>query len=220
LQREDLRLKQIGSTKTRWETAVDLVPYDQAVQRMTDEAERIYRGEADDLVWLLEHPPIYTAGTSAKDADLINPLFPVHSTGRGGQYTYHGPGQRIAYTMMDLRARGNDVRSFVAALENWIIRTLDDFGIVGERHEERVGVWVQSGSTANKIAALGIRVKRGVSLHGISLNVNPDLSHYSGIVPCGLPSFGVTSLHALGIDIPLHDIDVALKRNFDQVFHQ
>jgi lipoyl(octanoyl) transferase len=220
MQRENLTFRHSQIAPVRWETASGLVPYLEAVERMSTEAEAINRGEALELIWLLEHQPVYTAGTSANMSDLVDARFPVFSTGRGGQYTYHGPGQRIAYTMLDLRKRGNDVRAFVAALESWIIKTIAEFGILGERRENRVGVWVTSANgQENKIAALGIRIRRGISLHGISLNVNPDLSHYSGIVPCGISKHGVTSLHDLGLKVSLSDVDAALKRNFELVFH-
>jgi lipoyl(octanoyl) transferase len=217
LLRSDLTLKSGTVDEIRWETADGFVPYQTALERMDAESDAIQRGDRKELVWLLEHSPLYTAGTSAKDDDLRDARFPVHVTGRGGQHTYHGPGQRIAYTMLDLRKRGNDVRAFVAGLESWIIGTLADFGVVGERREDRVGVWVKTPTGEDKIAALGIRVRRGVSLHGISLNVDPDLSHYDGIVPCGISEFGVTSLHQLGVKASMQDVDQALRRNFERV---
>ncbi len=183
----------------------------------------IRSGRARELVWLLEHPPIYTAGTSAKPADLLQPLrFPVHVAGRGGQYTYHGPGQRVAYVMLDLKRRGEDVRAFVAALEDWLIATLAEFNVTGERREDRVGVWVrrpQKGpGVEDKIAAIGIRVRHWVTFHGVSLNVDPDLSHFSGIVPCGVEEHGVTSLVDLGLPVTMEDADIALKKAFVKVF--
>ena len=203
----------------RWEIASELVPYGAAVARMEREVEAIARGDAPELVWLLEHPPLYTAGTSAKDSDLLTPhRFPVHHTGRGGQYTYHGPGQRVAYVMLNLKTRGADVRGFVAGLEEWLIATLANFNVKGERREDRVGVWVRRHDREDKIAAIGIRVRRWVSFHGISLNVDPDLSHFDGIVPCGVKEHGVTSLVDLGLPVTLADADIALKANFEKLF--
>lgn len=205
----------------RWEASSGLVGYEEAVARMEAEAAAIAVGTAQELVWLLEHPALYTAGTSANDSDLLTPeRFPVHKTGRGGQYTYHGPGQRIAYVMLDLRKRGQDVRAFVAGLEQWIIATLAEFAITGERREDRVGVWVADGQREDKIAAIGVRLKRWVSLHGISINVDPDLSHFDGIVPCGVSAHGVTSLKALGIKAGMSDVDAALERNFSRIFRE
>src|SRR5262249_36239168 len=180
-------------------------------------------GVARELVGLLEHPPLYTAGTSAKEAQLIAPRFPVHSAGRGGQLTYHGPGQRVVYLMLDLKRRGPDVRRFVATLEEWIIRTLAKFGVAGERREDRIGVWVRrpdkDAGHEDKIAAIGIRIKRWVTLHGIAVNIDCDLSHYAGIVPCGVlePRYGVTSLADLGIKANLAEIDAVLRREFEQL---
>jgi lipoyl(octanoyl) transferase len=191
---------------------------------MEDRVAAIAEGRAPELVWLLEHPPLYTAGTSARPDDLVEARFPVHQTGRGGQFTYHGPGQRVAYVMLDLRRRTQDVRAFVAALEAWIIGTLDAFAIRGERREDRVGVWVRRPEKADgaedKIAAIGIRVRRWVTFHGISLNVEPDLSHFGGIVPCGIAErrYGVTSLVDLGLPVTMHDADVALRAAFEDVF--
>jgi lipoyl(octanoyl) transferase len=203
----------------RWEIAAGLIPYDEAVVRMEREVAAIAKGEAPELVWLLEHPALYTAGTSAKDSDLISPArFPVHHAGRGGQYTYHGPGQRVAYVMLDLKKRGQDVRAFVAGLEEWLIATLAAFNVKGERREDRVGVWVRRDTGEDKIAAIGIRVRHWVSYHGISLNVDPDLSHFDGIVPCGIREHGVTSLVDLGLPVTLADADVALKNSFQNVF--
>ena len=203
----------------RWEIAADLVPYDEAVARMEREVAAIAKDEAPELVWLLEHPALYTAGTSAKDSDLISPArFPVHHTGRGGQYTYHGPGQRVAYVMLDLKKRGQDVRAFVAGLEEWLIATLATFNVKGERREDRVGVWVRHDAGEDKIAAIGIRVRHWVSYHGISLNVDPELTHFDGIVPCGVREHGVTSLVDRGLPVTLADVDVALKNSFQKVF--
>jgi lipoyl(octanoyl) transferase len=201
-----------------WETALGLVGYEAAVERMEREAFRIAEGLAPERVWLLEHPPLYTAGTSADPRDLIEARLPVFKTGRGGQYTYHGPGQRIAYVMLDLNRRGRDARAFVAGLEQWIVATLAQLGVKGERREERVGVWVARPGREDKIAAIGIRLRRWVSFHGISLNVNPDLSHYDGIVPCGVREHGVTSLAKLGIDVPMAEVDNALRAAFEATF--
>lgn len=212
-----------------WLVAPGLTPYDDAVAFMEHRAEAIGSDEARELVWLVEHPPLYTAGTSAREADLRDGRFPVHKTGRGGQFTYHGPGQRVAYVMLDLRKRRPDVRAFVCALEDWIILTLAAFNIRGERRADRVGVWVQrpdkprglGGEMAeDKIAALGIRVRRWVTFHGMSLNVEPDLAHFSGIVPCGIAEqhFGVTSLVDLGIPVTMPEVDEILKKTFTEVF--
>lgn len=212
-----------------WRISNALVPYPAAVAFMEARAAEIAEGRAPEQIWLLEHPPIYTAGTSAKPADLKDPRFPVHSAGRGGQYTYHGPGQRVAYVMLDLRSRRPDVRAFVAALETWIIATLAEFNVAGERREDRVGVWTPrpdrpggfDGSSAeDKIAAIGVRLRRWVSLHGVSLNVEPDLSHFSGIVPCGVASahYSVTSLVDLGRPVTMNDVDLALRRQFEAIF--
>jgi lipoyl(octanoyl) transferase len=211
-----------------WQTADGLTPYPEAVEAMEARAAAIAEGRARELVWLVEHPPIYTAGTSARAADLTDPgRFPVYPTRRGGQYTYHGPGQRVAYVMLDVGARGRDVRRFVASLEEWVILTLAEFGVTGERRARRVGVWVvrpdrppaPDGSPAeDKIAAIGVRLKRWVSLHGISINVEPDLSHFSGFVPCGIADRGVTSLVDLGLPVTMADVDVALRRTFSRTF--
>lgn len=210
----------LSTAPVRWEVADGLVPYPAAVARMEAEATAIAAGEASELVWLLQHPPLYTAGTSANAKDLLSPeRFPVFPSGRGGQYTYHGPGQRIAYVMLDLKTRGQDVRAFVAGLEDWIIATLAQFNVTGERREDRVGVWVRREATReDKIAAIGIRLKRWVSLHGISLNVEPDLTHFDGIVPCGVADHGVTSLVELGLPVTMADADAALRAAFEQVF--
>jgi lipoyl(octanoyl) transferase len=221
--RSSLALALKNGLPARWEIAPGLVPYEDALARMEEETHSIAKGEVPELVWLLEHPPLYTAGTSAKDSDLVAPgRFPVHRTGRGGQYTYHGPGQRVAYVMLDLRQRGHDVRAFVAGLENWIIATLDAFNVKGERREDRVGVWVKrpekGAGVEDKIAAIGIRVRHGVSFHGISLNVDPDLSHFSGIIPCGVRDHGVTSLVDLGLPVTLEDADLALHTAYREIF--
>lgn len=212
-----------GSPPVEWVVAEGLVGYDDAVAEMERRAGLIADGLAPERVWLLEHPPLYTAGTSAKDEDLIAPeRFPVHRSGRGGQYTYHGPGQRVAYVMLDLKRREPDLRRFVAALEAWLIGTLDAFNVRGERREDRVGVWVRRPERADgaedKIAAIGIRVRRWVSFHGISLNVEPELSHFDGIVPCGVSQHGVTSLVDLGLPLVMADVDVALRAQFERIF--
>ena len=209
-----------------WRIADDPVAYPEAVALMEARAAAIAAGEAPELVWLVEHPPLYTAGTSARTADLLDQRFPVFQTGRGGQFTYHGPGQRVAYAMLDLKRRRPDVRAYVAGLEQWIIRTLDAFNVRAFRREDRVGVWVarpdKGAGYEDKIAAIGVRLKRWVSLHGIAINVEPDLAHFSGIVPCGVadPRYGVTSLVDLGLPVTMHDLDVALKRAFEEVFGQ
>ena len=189
---------------------------------MEDRVARIRENTAKELIWLLEHPSLYTAGTSAKEQDLLAPdRFPVYRAGRGGQYTYHGPGQRIAYTMLDLRKRGPDVRCFVHNLEEWVIQTLASFNVKGERREGRVGIWVdRGGGREDKIAAIGVRIRRWVTFHGISINVEPDLEHFSGIVPCGIgaQNLGVTSLVDLGLPVTMTDLDVALRESFDSVF--
>ncbi len=204
-----------------WKTSGTLVPYEEAVASMEARVAGIREGREDEEVWLLEHPALYTAGSSAKPQDLTDPsLFPVHRTGRGGQYTYHGPGQRIAYVMLDLRARGRDLRTYVAGLETWLIDTLADFGLRAGTRPGRVGVWVGLGAAGGeaKIAAIGVRVRHWITYHGVSLNVSPDLSHYRGIVPCGIRDAGVTSLAALGIGAPMAEVDEALKRHFERVF--
>jgi lipoyl(octanoyl) transferase len=185
---------------------------------MEDRAAKIAAHEANEMVWLVEHPPIYTAGTSAKDEDLVDRRFPVFATGRGGQYTYHGPGQRVGYVMLDLTRRKKDVRAFVRDLEEWLIQTLALFNVKGERREGRVGIWVVRGSREDKIAAIGVRVRRWVTFHGVSLNVDPDISHFDGIVPCGIREHGVTSLADLGLPVTMADVDVAMKTAFEKVF--
>jgi len=217
--RSDIKGPVQAPTTVAWETGSAPVAYPEALSEMEAHVTAIAAGQEGERVWLLEHPPLYTAGTSAKPEDLIDEnRFPVFVTGRGGQYTYHGPGQRVAYVMLNLAKRGGDVRAFVAALENWLIATLLEFGIVGERREERVGIWVRHDGGESKIAAIGIRVRRGVTFHGVSLNVNPDLSHFDGIVPCGVSDHGVTSLAALGVFTPMAKVDEALRRNFTLVF--
>ncbi|MBX9875784.1 MAG: lipoyl(octanoyl) transferase LipB [Beijerinckiaceae bacterium] len=212
-----------GSPAVEWVVAEGLIGYDEAVAEMEHRAGLIADGLAPERVWLLEHPPLYTAGNSAKDEDLIAPeRFPVHRSGRGGQYTYHGPGQRVAYVMLDLKRREPDLRRFVAALEAWLIGTLDAFNVRAERREDRVGVWVRRPEKApdaeDKIAAIGIRVRRWVSFHGISLNVEPELAHFDGIVPCGVTRHGVTSLVDLGLPVAMGDVDVALRVAFERIF--
>jgi lipoyl(octanoyl) transferase len=216
--RNEIRSTLKSDDHIRWEVADGLTLYDVAINRMDGEVAAISAG-ADELIWLVEHPPIYTAGTSAKPADLVDAArFPVYATGRGGQYTYHGPGQRVAYVMLDLKKRGNDVRAFVAGLEDVIIATLAEFEIIGERREDRVGVWVRRGESEDKIAALGIRVRKGVTFHGLSINLVPDLSHFDGIVPCGVVEHGVTSFADLGLNPNMAELDLALKASFDKVF--
>ena len=202
-----------------WRISEEPVGYPQAVSWMESRVAAIRDGGADECVWLLEHPPLYTAGTSADPADLLTPdRFPVHATGRGGEYTYHGPGQRVGYVMLDLKARDPDVRRFVRDLERWIIGTLAEFGIEGERRDGRVGVWVATPAGEKKIAALGIRLRRWVSFHGISINLNPDLDHFGGIVPCGISDYGVTSFADLGVAATMADLDAVLRRKFAEIF--
>ena len=210
----------VTAGKIEWRVSDAPVAYERAVAAMEERVAAIRAGAAPELVWLLEHPPLYTAGTSARDGDLIEPsLFPVHRSGRGGQYTYHGPGQRVGYVMLDLTRRGADLRAYVHRLEEWLIRTLASFGLEGERRPGRVGIWIaESGGRERKIAAIGIRVRRWVSFHGVSLNVDPDLSHYRGIVPCGIHEHGVTSLAEQGIGAGMHAVDDALKRAFTEIF--
>jgi len=204
-----------------WRVASGLTDYEAAVNFMQERVEKIHQKEAAELVWLVEHPPLYTAGTSAKPQDLLKSDFlPVFSSGRGGEYTYHGPGQRVVYVMLDLKARRADVRAFVGALEEWIIRSLDAFGIKAERREDRVGVWVVhgDGQREDKIAAIGIRLKKWVSFHGLAINVAPNLSHYQGIVPCGIEHYGVTSLDDLGYNVSMAQLDAALECQFRDIF--
>ena len=208
-----------------WRSSDTPVPYPDALAEMEARVEAIRAGTAPELVWLLEHPPLYTAGTSAREEDLLEPgRFPVYQAGRGGQFTYHGPGQRVAYVMLDLKKRGGDIRAFVHDLEEWLIRTLAAFNIRGERREGRVGIWVNkqpyggAPGQEDKIAAIGVRVRRWVSFHGISLNVEPDLSHFAGIVPCGISEHGVTSMVALGHLVTMEDVDSALIAAWEEVF--
>jgi lipoyl(octanoyl) transferase len=207
-----------------WRVSDTPVSYPEAVAAMESRVAAIAAGEAPELVWLLEHPPLYTAGTSGNSSDLLEARFPLFSTGRGGQLTYHGPGQRVAYVMLDLKRRRPDVRAYVASLEAWLIRTLAAFNVRGERREDRVGVWVKrpdkGAGFEDKIAAIGVRLRRWVSFHGISLNVEPDLSHFEAIVPCGVvdPRFGVTSLADLGHLVSMADVDIALRQAFVEVF--
>lgn len=211
-----------------WLISDQLVPYPTAIEEMESYVAKIANGEAAERIWLLEHPPLYTAGTSARGEDLTDPdRFPVYVTRRGGQYTYHGPGQRVAYVMLDLSRRGKDVRAFVAQVEDWVIATLDQFNVKGERRAGRVGVWVvRPGRPPNadgspredKIAAIGLRVRKWVSFHGLSINVEPDLTHFDGIVPCGIREHGVTSLVDLGLPVSIADVDTALAKTFDDVF--
>ena len=210
-------------TPAGWAVSPGLVPYEAAVAAMEARAEAIAEGRAGELVWLLEHPPLYTAGVSAKAQDLLAPdRFPVFASGRGGQYTYHGPGQRVAYVMLDLRERQRDVRAFVASLEAWVIAALAHFNVEGQIRDGRVGVWVERKAPGfareDKIAAIGVKLRRWVSFHGISLNVEPDLSHFDGIVPCGVTQHGVTSLVDLGLPVTLDEADAALKAAFEEVF--
>src|SRR6476646_10602344 len=213
-----------GGGAVEWRISDAPVPYPEAVAAMEARVAAIAAGEAPELVWLLEHPPLYTSGTSGRPADLLDPRFPIFATGRGGQLTYHGPGQRVAYVMLDLKRRRPDVRAFVAGLEEWIIRTLAAFNVRGERREDRVGVWVRRPDKGahheDKIAAIGVRLRRWVSFHGIAINVEPDLSHFSAIVPCGVvdPRYGVTSLVDLGLPLTMEDVDIALRQAFEAVF--
>ncbi len=211
--------------RPQWVVATEAVPYPDAVAFMEARVAAIQAGEAQELVWLVEHPPLYTAGVSAKASDLIAPdRFPVFASGRGGQYTYHGPGQRVAYVMLDLNRRQKDIRAFVQALEHWIIDTLWRFNVEGHIRDGRVGVWVERRDkgyeplTEDKIAAIGIKLRRWVSFHGISLNVEPDLSHFGGIVPCGISEHGVTSLLDLGLPVTMDEVDYALRLSFEAVF--
>ncbi|MFV0384094.1 lipoyl(octanoyl) transferase LipB [Paracoccus sp. (in: a-proteobacteria)] len=210
-----------------WISSSGLTGYDEAVAFMEARVAAIHADTADEAIWLVEHPPLYTAGTSARPTDLLDARFPVHAAGRGGQYTYHGPGQRIVYVMLNLNRRGRDVRAFVQQLEHWVIAALAEFGITGEIREGRVGVWVarpekpalpDGTPREDKIAAIGIKLRRWVSFHGISINVEPDLGHYGGIVPCGISGHGITSLVDLGLPVTMADLDVALRSRFDEIF--
>src|SRR6201994_2610164 len=213
-----------GGAPVEWRISDAPVPYPDSIASMEARVADIAAGKAGELVWLLEHPPLYTSGTSGREGDLLDPRFPLFTTGRGGQVTYHGPGQRVAYVMLDLKRRRPDVRAYVAGLEEWIIRTLAAFNVRGERREDRVGVWVRrpdkGAGSEDKIAAIGVRLKRWVSFHGIAINVEPDLSHFSAIVPCGVadPRFGVTSLVDLGHPAGLTDVDIALRSAFEEIF--
>lgn len=203
----------------KWKISDDRVDYPFALEFMEKRAADIFKSDADEMVWLLEHDPLYTAGTSADPSDLLDPdRFPVYDAGRGGQYTYHGPGQRVAYFMLDLNKRGKDLRRFIWNLEEVIIRTLAAFQVKGERRDGRVGIWVaREGGREDKIAAIGVRVKKWITFHGIAINVDPDLSHFQGIVPCGIEQHGVTSLHDLGHIVTMDDVDVVLRAQFEDV---
>jgi lipoyl(octanoyl) transferase len=202
--------------------AASPVAYEDAVAAMEDRVAAIRAGTADELLWLLEHPPLYTAGTSARDSDLLDARFPVHRTGRGGQYTYHGPGQRVGYIMLDLKNRQQvpDIKNYIYSLEEWIIRSLAAFGIAGERREGRVGIWVaRGGGREDKIAAIGVRVRHWVTYHGVAINVDPDLSHFSGIVPCGISAHGVTSMRdLLEREVTMSELDQVLAEKFSEIF--
>ena len=206
--------------QTEWVVSDGLTPYPEALAAMEARAAAIRAGAAGELVWLVEHPPTYTAGTSATPEGLVDPRFPVFRAGRGGQWTYHGPGQRTAYVMLDLGRRGRDVRAYVHALEEWLIRALDRFNVRGERREGRVGIWVadRARGTEDKVAAIGVRVTRWVTWHGVALNVDPDLEHFGGIVPCGVSQHGVTSLHRLGVPAAMEEADAALRAAWGEVF--
>jgi len=208
-----------------WRISDAPVGYPQAVDFMEKRVADIHAGTAPEMVWLLEHPPLYTAGTSAEDAELLDKTkFPVYPSGRGGRYTYHGPGQRVAYVMLDLKKRDNDVRAFVHGLEQWVIKTLMAFNVIGETRDDRVGIWVRRGAPDNpaaredKIGAIGVRVRRWVTYHGVAINLEPDLSHFSGIVPCGISEHGVTSLWDLGVTAAMPELDLALMETFEEVF--
>jgi lipoyl(octanoyl) transferase len=226
-QRQDLDLTPFSASPgdpVEWRISDAPVPYPEAVATMEARVAAIAEGRAAELVWLLEHPSLYTSGTSGKASDLLDRSFPTFATGRGGQLTYHGPGQRVVYVMLDLKRRRPDVRAYVASLEEWILRTLDAFNVRGERREDRVGVWVKRPDKGpgheDKIAAIGVRLKRWVSFHGIAINVEPDLSHFAGIVPCGVadPRYGVTSLVDLGHPVTMADVDIALRQAFGELF--
>lgn len=198
-----------------WRVSDDLIPYPTALADMEARALDVREGRAAELVWLLEHPPLFTAGTSADPTELFNPRgFPVFDAGRGGRYTYHGPGQRVVYLILDLEKRGKDIRRFVHSLEAWMIAVLSELGVVARREPGRIGIWTGEGETEAKIGAIGVRVRRWVTMHGFSINVSPDLSHFGGIVPCGIAEYGVTSLAALGLDTSMNRLDAALRKNF------
>ena len=220
--RERSRSSAEARTSVEWRISDEPVDYAEAVAAMEERVARIRDGEAAECVWLLDHPPLYTAGTSARDEDLLAPdRFPVYRSGRGGQFTYHGPGQRVAYVMLDLKRRGPDVRRYVHDLEDWVIRTLGRFNVKGERRPDRIGIWVdRGGGREDKIAAIGVRVRRWVTYHGVAINLEPDLSHFDGIVPCGIASanYGVTSLVDLGLPVAGPELDAALKASFEEVF--
>ncbi len=209
-----------ADAQIEWKIGKGFVDYNEALNFMEERVAKINEGQANELVWLVEHPPLYTSGTSSKESDLLTPKrFPVYYAGRGGQYTYHGPGQRVVYVMLDLNKRSRDVRKYVADLERWIIESLAKFNVIGETREGRVGVWVErDGGREDKIAAIGVRVRKWVTFHGICINVEPDLSHYSGIVPCGISEHGVTSLVDLGLPVNMNDLDVTLKKTWDKIF--
>ncbi len=207
----------MSSAEIEWRTSPGLIPYPHALAEMERRADAIRAGEASELVWLLEHPPLYTAGTSADSAELFNPDgFPVYEAGRGGRYTYHGPGQRVGYLMLDLGLRGRDVRRFVHCLEAWLIGALAELGVSAYAVPDRIGIWVKHGNTEAKVGAIGVRVRRWVTLHGFSINVNPELSHFSGIVPCGIAEFPVTSLGEMGVSEGQERFDLALRQGFDR----
>ncbi len=222
LNSDDSRLIRADGRTVEWVVSPGRVDHPDAVAEMEARVAAIAEGRAPERVWLLEHPPLYTAGVSARDEDLLDARFPVHRTGRGGQFTYHGPGQRVAYVMLDLTARGRDVRAFVRGLEAWLIGALDRFGVEADVREGRVGVWVErkgpGWSREDKIAAIGVKVRKWVSFHGISLNVDPDLGHFGGIVPCGITEHGVTSLVDLGVPATMDEADAALRASFEHVF--
>lgn len=220
----DLMPFRTSGPPVEWRISDTRVAYEMAIAFMEERVAAIAAHRAPELVWLLEHPPLYTSGTSGKASDLIEPRFPVFATGRGGQLTYHGPGQRVVYVMLDLKRRRPDVRAYVASLEEWIIRTLVTFNVRGERREDRVGVWVKrpdkGAACEDKIAAIGVRLRRWVSFHGVAINIDPDLSHFSGIVPCGVadPRYGVTSLVDLGHPVSMAEVDIALRQEFAEIF--
>ena len=215
---KDIQTTQLGAVE--WRISSELINYPDAIDFMENKVNEIHQGSSQEMVWLLEHHSVYTAGSSASKHDLLaSHRFPVFQTGRGGQYTYHGPGQRVVYLMLDLKKRGADIKAYVRKLEEWLIATLAQFNIIGERREGRVGIWVtDSQNKEKKIAAIGVRVRRWISFHGVSINVNPALNHYDGIVPCGISKFGITSLHDLNKKISISEIDRALKQTFYETF--